>query len=519
MSAGGRQRSPSVWKLPKSVAAVFCLAFLWILATLSLQPSRQGSVAYGGSRQDDAFVEEGGGRPSGPGRQQVEDVDHHSRSKTQRADSGTATPAQKLQAVMQTLESFLGQLHTEYASLEPGPSPKVIWDMYAAAVGKWLIPMDQKIAEEGPLFEVREDDSIFMSIASYRDDQCPTTLQEMFAKASKPERLFVGLVQQNCVENCMTGVLEGGVIEQAPPDVDCYAEFCESELGAEYCSHVRLLAVNESESLGPAVARYLASKLWAGENFFMQIDAHSLFVQGWDEAYAEDIRSTPSYPKSVLSHYPPDALSNYQRKAAPRLCGAEFATSEIEHSIVRLTANVRGTADDTKPCPAAFLGAGLVFGHASMLSTLPFDPYVPWVFMGEEIMLSLRLWTWGFDFYGPTRSFVGHFYVRKHKPKFWETVNRLFQSPGAHNSITAEFLNRVKHLAGYPESSEALISISPIPDLLVHQDDLYGFGPERDGADYLRIAGVDPVGREMHRADWCYKCEAPYKVIPYDTRR
>lgn len=35
--------------------------------------------------------------------------------------------------------------------------------------------------------------------------------------------------------------------------------------------------------------RYLASKLWMGETYFMQIDAHSMFVNGWDTMLVEDI--------------------------------------------------------------------------------------------------------------------------------------------------------------------------------------------------------------------------------------
>ena len=52
---------------------------------------------------------------------------------------------------------------------------------------------------------------------------------------------------------------------------------------------VRNLFVNETESLGPAVARYFASKLWHGENFFMQIDSHSLFDYGWDAVFVQDM--------------------------------------------------------------------------------------------------------------------------------------------------------------------------------------------------------------------------------------
>lgn len=37
------------------------------------------------------------------------------------------------------------------------------------------------------------------------------------------------------------------------------------------------------------VFRYMASKLWEGETYFMQIDAHSLFIQGWDTTLVKDI--------------------------------------------------------------------------------------------------------------------------------------------------------------------------------------------------------------------------------------
>lgn len=38
-----------------------------------------------------------------------------------------------------------------------------------------------------------------------------------------------------------------------------------------------------------SLPRYFASKLWQGENYFMQIDAHSLFQIGWDAMLIQDI--------------------------------------------------------------------------------------------------------------------------------------------------------------------------------------------------------------------------------------
>lgn len=45
---------------------------------------------------------------------------------------------------------------------------------------------------------------------------------------------------------------------------------------------VRVLYVNESEALGPAMARYFASKLWAGETYFVQADSHLQWAHEWD---------------------------------------------------------------------------------------------------------------------------------------------------------------------------------------------------------------------------------------------
>ena len=59
---------------------------------------------------------------------------------------------------------------------------------------------------------------------------------------------------------------------------------------------------------------------------------------------------------------------------------------------VRANAAVRSfpKADLPKVRRTAFVAAGFLIGHASMLDAVPFDPYFPFCFMGEELALSLR---------------------------------------------------------------------------------------------------------------------------------
>jgi hypothetical protein len=71
---------------------------------------------------------------------------------------------------------------------------------------KALLPFDEKWKGRN-VYPVRHGEgSIFLSIASYRDHRLENTLKEAFSKAEHPEKLFVGVVMQNCFEDCKTGV-------------------------------------------------------------------------------------------------------------------------------------------------------------------------------------------------------------------------------------------------------------------------------------------------------------------------
>jgi [Skp1-protein]-hydroxyproline N-acetylglucosaminyltransferase len=162
----------------------------------------------------------------------------------------------------------------------------------------------------------RDDGSIFLSIATYRDENCLNTISQAYKKSQNPDKLFIGLVQQNCHSNCRSGVLEGGKMEDVEPDQDCYKAFCESEEGKQICDNdqVRLLDIDEPESLGPYAARFFASKLWYGEEWFMQTDAHMTFKQDWDAISVSMLKAAPS-KKPVISHYPPSHMADLEAMA------------------------------------------------------------------------------------------------------------------------------------------------------------------------------------------------------------
>ena len=74
------------------------------------------------------------------------------------------------------------------------------------------------------------------------------------------------------------------------------------------CLQIREIRVDYREATGPCKARSLAQKLWAGEEFYLQLDAHMRFAHGWDEALIQWLRQAEAeHPESkpVISTYPP----------------------------------------------------------------------------------------------------------------------------------------------------------------------------------------------------------------------
>ena len=83
------------------------------------------------------------------------------------------------------------------------PTALNVWKAFSAAMSAAL--EDDSLNLDTSYGPPRKDNSIYLSIASYRDNTCPATLRMAFERAKNPEKLCVGIVQQNCLENCMTG--------------------------------------------------------------------------------------------------------------------------------------------------------------------------------------------------------------------------------------------------------------------------------------------------------------------------
>lgn len=118
--------------------------------------------------------------------------------------------------------------------------------------------------------------------------------------------------------------------------------------------------------------------------------------------------------------------------------------------------------------------------------------------------MSTRLWTAGYDIFNPSESVVGHIYVRRHKPKFWESVHRAFTN-GVHNPLQMMVLNRIKYQLGYPEAASDMIQHKS----LLTAVEQYTMGTARPLEEYMRIVGLNMTTKEVYYTGWCEEGRPP----------
>ncbi|GAB0057008.1 hypothetical protein SIID45300_01328 [Candidatus Magnetaquicoccaceae bacterium FCR-1] len=294
--------------------------------------------------------------------------------------------------------------------------------------------------------------TLFVSIASYRDSECAPTLVDLFAKARHPERVSVG------------------VLWQILPDVDG-PEF--TAVPDAWRDQVRGRIVPVAESRGACWARSLIqTDLFGNEAYFLQIDSHTRFDPDWDVKLIRMLHACPS-PKPVLSTHPNKYLPPDERlaKGLPHLRAKKFNRDGI------LIPQGEYLALDPKPeqpPPAAFIGAGMVFAKGSMVNEVPYDPYL--YFHGEEITLSARLWTHGYDLFTPNDVILYHDYTERERNKHWDDHR------GDWNRMHKNAVARLEHLLEVRPSTD--------PEVL-REIERYGMGQVRTLDGYMAYADVD----------------------------
>ncbi|KAJ1457892.1 GlcNAc-domain-containing protein [Pelagophyceae sp. CCMP2097] len=274
--------------------------------------------------------------------------------------------------------------------------------------GKWVKVVDaEDVFKEAPRACAPRDEAadhsgsiIFAAIASYRDDLCATTLHGLFRRAKYPDRIQVGIVQQN-----------------APGDADCVERYCElASNSTGVCPHLSQISVKKfdsTEAKGPTWARAQDSDMLPLEaEFCLRTDSHMAFATNWDELQIEQWYGA-SNEFAVLSTYVADAAQIRSDGSmvnvngvweVPHLCSVQWENGHVRNMQAKAARLLR------KPKLTTLWAAGLSFSRCHAERAVPYDPLTPYIFWGEEFSRTARFFTHGYDVYTPPRTLVAHDY-------------------------------------------------------------------------------------------------------------
>lgn len=259
--------------------------------------------------------------------------------------------------------------------------------------------------------------TIFISIASYRDKNCNQTIKSIYDNAMFPENIYIGICQQN-----------------KETDIDCLYDINND--------NIRIIRIDYKDAKGPIYARYLTSTLWRNEEYYLQIDSHTIFIKNWDIICINSIKQLKKITnKPVLSHYPRDYpdndIINKEKFYVTYVKYLKYIKNKNFKIIQYEGARFVDTNNSFIKTP--FVTGNFLFLEASFLKEIPYDNTLHFLHHGEEILHSLRFYTYGYDVFIPNQNIIYHYYFHK-EPKIWNDISDIhIKRINAHSKIVNVF--------------------------------------------------------------------------------
>lgn len=277
-------------------------------------------------------------------------------------------------------------------------------------------------------------DKIFISIGALKERFLIQTIMSAITSAKNPQNISFGIFHQD--------------------DEDLSNKIKEIELKF----NVKIYYVNTKNypALGVNASRINSRLLREyDENFYLQVDAHSIFTKHWDEklllAYKNILRFCK---KPIISMYSPwwytkkidgkeVAVDSHDRVLS--LCGDENDTfknllvrydKDIEKQKDAMVTHgcnvVTGQSFDESIIESYVLTAQLVFSNISIIEEVPLDPLIK--FMGDEPTFSLAAWTRGYRIFAIKDVILYHLNKGKNPQDDWRKMEHDKDKMGDHIS-------------------------------------------------------------------------------------
>lgn len=242
---------------------------------------------------------------------------------------------------------------------------------------------------------------IFVSIASYRDPELPKTVNDIIFNAEHPELLRIVVYEQNSPEDLsITGIY----------------------------SKEQVLVLHDHFSLakGPNWARAKIQKEYDNEEYYLQIDSHMRCIKNWDTILKHMLDLVPE--PAVLTQYPPEySISDIQVETSSSIDSTKIRSglyvqgfgpkdrfTRIQSDLIKNSRNFPYTSKAWSAC--------FSFSKGSIVKDGSYDSTFEHLFFGEELDITLKLYTRGYYFFSPHISVFYTYFKRNYRRTYWEDI-------------------------------------------------------------------------------------------------
>lgn len=240
---------------------------------------------------------------------------------------------------------------------------------------------------------MNNENTIFIQIASYRDPELIPTIKNCIQTAKYPELLSFGICWQHAPE-------------------DAWDDLSEFKSDPRFT----IFDVDWSASKGLGWARQITQQLYKGEMYTLQLDSHHRFIPNWDEELIQMMKQTDSDKPILTTYGAPYTPGEPLTDPGPFIMvGKRFSSYG---TILFYPTPLPGHNTLSAPIPARFVSGHFFFTLGKHCIEYKYDPDI--YFAGDEISLSIRSFTLGYDIFHPHKTVIWHEYTREGRKKHWD---------------------------------------------------------------------------------------------------
>jgi hypothetical protein len=241
--------------------------------------------------------------------------------------------------------------------------------------------------------------TIYVSIASYMDQELYQTVHTMFEQADNPKNIFVSIYAQD------------------DEHVDLQPIF--DQFGIKKFNYEQ---VGKEKAKGVGYARARTQRLLNSKfhKYYLQVDSHTVFGPSWDTRMINDYeRLRPFWKRYILSSYP--SAYEYTEEGTVYFVESGIPVVEARPSsdpFVKYEAIYIDYIGEEFGQETGFFCAGQAFGYSEYFEAVPYDPSI--YFQGEEQTLSIRFFDQDIKIVAPPDLYLFHDYVGHKRGRHWD---------------------------------------------------------------------------------------------------